>query len=179
MRRSARFLAASLVAAVALVAVPRVACAQEEGEFDGLALRQSRGPKLDIGPTLVLPLHDDGPYGGGLTLDGRYDIQLGRTVVAPGVRLAGYSISDRLVGLAMPTVRLTLPIGVLAPFIVGGAGVGGLTSDGEWGAGLLGGGGIMIHLGRGIAFGAELSYQAITGSEMNTVTFTPYISFGS
>jgi hypothetical protein len=184
MRRSARFLVGSFVAAVALFVAPRVASAQtytQGGEYygsGGAAMHQSRGPKLDVGTTLVLPLRAGGPYGGGLTLDGRYDIRLGPTVVSPGVRLAGYGIAERAVGLAMAMTRLTLPTGAVAPFLVGGVGFGGLTNDPEWGAGLLGGGGIMVYFGKGVAFGLELTYQTITGSELSSVMFMPSISFG-
>jgi len=175
--RCTRFAASSFLAVAVLVAVPRVAKAQE-GEYDGVAMEQNRGLKIGIGPTLLLPLRGDGPYGGGLTLDGRYGIQAGPTVIAPGGRVAGYVISGRGVGVVMPTARLTLPVGPLAPYLLGGIGVGGLTNDSESGLALLGGGGLMIHIGRVFAFGAEATYQAITGTEMKTVTITPAIAFG-
>jgi hypothetical protein len=176
MRRSARFVGASFLATAVLAVVPRVAMAQEESE--SVAMEQNRGLKIGLGPTLVLPLRTDGPYGGGVTIDGRYGIQIGPTVVAPGGRVAGYVISERGVVIAMPTARLTLPVGPLAPYIVGGVGIGGLTNDSESGLALLGGGGLMIHVGRVVAFGAEATYQAITGTELKTVTVTPAISFG-
>jgi len=178
MLRNARLVASSCLAAVLVVALPRVAEAQE-GELDnGVARQQSRGLGLDVGPTLLFPLRDGGPYGGGLSVEGRYGIPLGATVIAPGGRVAGYIISDRGVGIAMPTVRVTVPVGMFAPYIVGGAGVGYLSGDGQTGAALLGGGGLMIHIGKGVAFGAEATYQAITGTELNTLTITPAIAFG-
>jgi hypothetical protein len=177
MRSSARFLGASFLVAVVLAVAPRVAKAQE-GEYDSVAMEQNRGLKMGVGPTLVLPLRSDGPYGAGLTVEGRYGIQVGPTVIAPGGRIAGYVIAERGVGLAMPTARVTMPVGPLAPYLLGGVGVGGLTNDSESGVALLGGGGLMIHFGRVIAFGAEATYQAITGTEMKTVTVMPVIAFG-
>lgn len=178
MRSLARQFVISSVALAALAVLPRCAEAQEGDEYDGNAVRQNRGLKVGLGPTLVVPLHDNGPYGFGVNVDVRYGIQVGPTVVAPGGRVAGYYISGRGVGVAMPTARITLPIGPLAPYILGGAGVGGLTSDTEGGAALMGGGGLMIHVSNVVAFGAEATYQAITGTELHTWTITPAIAFG-
>ncbi len=179
MLRNARLVvASSFLAAAVLVALPRVAAAQEGALVNGVAMKLSRGLGLDVGPTLLFPLREGGPYGGGLSVEGRYGIPLGPTVVAPGGRVAGYIISDRGVGIAMPTVRVTVPVGMFAPYLVGGVGVGYLSRDGQTGAALLGGGGFMIHIGRGVAFGAEATYQAITGTELNTLTITPAIAFG-
>jgi hypothetical protein len=170
-----RFLGASLLAVVALVATPRVAAAQEQAT--SVAAQQNRGLKVGLEPTLVLPLRSNGPWGGGLSVDGRYGIPVGRTVIAPGGRISGYLISERAIGIAMPTARVTVPVGPLAPYLVGGVGVGVVTNDSEAGAALLGGGGMMIHVGRGVAFGAEATYQTITGTEFNTVTISPTIMF--
>jgi hypothetical protein len=177
MRRKLGFMLASTVAAVVLLSLPRTSSAQEETN-DSVAMQANRGLKIGVGPTLLFPLHDNGPYGGGLTLDGRYGIQAGATVLSPGGRLSGYIISNRLVGMAMPTFRITLPVGPLAPFILGGVGVGGLTNDSETGVALLGGGGMMIHIARIFAFGAEASYEVITGTELKTLTIGPAIAIG-
>ena len=176
MRRTARFVAASFVAVAVLAAVPRVASAQE-GETASAAMAQ-RGTRFDVGPALVLPLRDSGPYGVGLVVDGRYGIQAGPTVLAPGGRFAGYFISDRGVLTAMPTLRITVPVGPVAPYLVGGIGWGAMTSEYQSGLALLGGGGVMVHLGRIVAFGVEGTYQWINGTEFNTFTVMPVVSFG-
>src|SRR6185295_4978145 len=147
----------------------------QEGESQGPAMQANRGFKLGVGPTLLLPRRTGGPYGAGLTLDGRYGIEAGPTVLAPGGRLAGYYVSDRFAAVAMPTFRVTVPIGPLAPFLIGGVGAGWLTNVSESGVALLGGGGLMIHVGRFVAFGAEATYQAITGTELKVVTIGPSI----
>jgi hypothetical protein len=177
MRRILRLSIACAVGSVALVATPSVARAQEN-ENDTVAMQANRGLKVGLGPTLLLPLHEGSAYGGGLTVDGRYGIQAGRTVIAPGGRLGGYLISRRFVGLAMPTARVTVPVGPLAPYVMGGLGAGGLTNDGESGLAAMVGGGLMIHVGSVFAFGAQATYQVITGTEMHTVAITPAISFG-
>jgi hypothetical protein len=116
--------------------------------------------------------------GGGVVFDGRYGFRAGPTVLAPGGRLAGYIISSRFVGTAMPTFRVTLPVGPLAPYVVGGIGAGGLSNPSESGLALLGGGGLMIHFGRIVAVGAELTYQRITGTEFESLGIGPSLQFG-
>jgi hypothetical protein len=138
----------------------------------------NRGFKLGIGPTLLLPIREGGPYGGGLDLAGRYGIQAGPTVLAPGGLLGGYFISSRFIGLAMPTFRVTLPLGPLAPYVVGGVGGGWISNPTEGGVALLGGGGLMIHFGRVFGIGAEVTYQTITGTEFGGLALGPMISFG-
>lgn len=172
----ARRLAPAL-AAYALVTLASTAAHADE-QHDSAAFDANRGFHLGIGPTILTPMRDDGPYGGGLNLDGRYGIEAGPTVIAPGGRLAGYFISSRFIGAAMPTLRITLPVGPLAPFVVGGVGYGGITNPGENGVALLGGGGLMIHFGHIFAIGAEATYQTITNTEFKSVAIGPAISFG-
>ncbi len=165
--------AATLAVGLSLVAFP--AAAQEERE--SAAMAANRGLRFGFGPEILLP-SDRGPMGGGLVLDGRYGIKAGPTVLAPGGRLGGHLISSRFVGTAMPTFRVTLPVGPLAPFAVGGIGIGGLSNPSESGLAWLGGGGLMIHFGRVLAIGAEITYQRITGTEFETLGIGPSIQFG-
>jgi hypothetical protein len=156
-------------------ASPQTANAQEER--DSVAMEANKGFRFGFGPTLLVP-SDGGPMGGGLVLDGRYGIKAGPTVLAPGGRLGGYVISSRFVGTAMPTFRITLPIGPLAPYALGGLGFGGLTNKGETGLAYLGGGGLMIHFGRIFALGAEITYERITGTEFESIGIGPSIHIG-
>lgn len=177
-----RAAAASGAALTLLLALAPRAHAEERSappeEEESAAMSANRGFKLGVGPTILLPMRSGGPYGGGLDIDGRYGIKAGPTVLAPGGRLAGYVISSRLIGIAMPTFRVTLPVGPFAPFVVGGVGVGGLSNPGESGLALLGGGGLMIHFGHVFAIGAEVTYETITRTEFQTIAIGPAITFG-
>ncbi len=176
MRFSRRFALAVPLLAVGVGAFAPEARAQEER--DTAAMSANRGFRLGLGPVLLLPSRDNGPYGGGLTLDGRYGIKAGPTVLAPGGRLSGYGISGRFIGTAMPTFRVTVPIGPLAPYIVGGLGPGWISNPSEGGLAILGGGGLMIHVGRVLSLGIEATYQTITGTEFNSVALGPSIGIG-
>lgn len=176
MNRHLRFACMSVLAFV-IVHEPGLALADGEHD-DSPAMSANKGFKIGIGPTILFPMRDGGPFGGGLNIDGRYGIQAGPTVLAPGAMLAGYFISARLIGLAMPTFRVTVPAGPLAPFVVGGVGFGGISNPNETGLALLGGGGLMIHFGSICAIGVEVTYETITGTEFKSIAVGPAISFG-
>lgn len=172
-----RFFSAALAAAAVTTATFAASPASAEEAGSSVAMTANRGLRIGLGPELLLPT-DSGPMGGGLVLDGRYGFRFGPTVLAPGGRLGGYLLSSRFIGTAMPTFRITIPVGPLAPFAIGGVGVGGLSNPGESGLAWLGGGGLMIHFGRVLAIGAEITYQRITGTEFETLAIGPAIQFG-
>jgi len=174
-----RILRVGLAAAIGAAAfVLDVSTAQAQETADGAARSANRGFHLQLAPGILLPQRDDGPYGGGLALDARYGIQAGPLVLAPGGRVAGYLISSRGIAIAMPTFRVTVPVGPLAPYLVGGIGAGWLTNDSEAGLAWRGGGGLMIHLGRVFAIGAEITYQEVTGTDFRGLHVGPMIAFG-
>ena len=163
-----------LVLFLALVGSGREAFAYEPGSG---ASDANTGFHLGFGPVLVIP-RNGGDLGGGLDVDLRYGIGLNPIIVAPGVRFAGYLIPDRAVGLAMPTLRVTLPIGPLAPFVVGGIGAGVLGHPSESGLALMGGGGLMFHVGHVFGIGVEATYQTITGTGFDVFTIGPSLLIG-
>ncbi len=171
--------AALALAAAVLALCPRGARAEKDEEHeDSAAMAASRGLRVGFGPTLLMPMHQGGPYGGGLDIDVRYGIKLAPIVIAPGGMAAGYLISRRFIGLAMPTLRVTLPIGPFAPYALGGVGGGWLSNPGDSGLALLVGGGLTIHFGRVIALGAEVKYQEIRGTSFGGFAFGPSIILG-
>lgn len=172
-RRTRRHLALAAAACVAL-ATPKEALAYDESSA---AVVANTGFHVGIGPVILIP-PGNRPIGGGLDLDLRYGIGLDPVIVAPGGRLAGYFISGRFIGMAMPTARLTLPVGPLAPFLSGGVGGGWISNPSEAGVALLGGGGLMVHFGRVFALGVEATYQTITGTDFHSLAIGPSILIG-
>jgi hypothetical protein len=166
------------VALAAIVLTPRDARAQEERDEESTAMRANRGLRIGIGPMLLFPVRENGPYGAGLELEGRYGIKLGPTVVAPGGTLGGYVLSSRFIGEAMPTLRWTLPIGPIAPYGLGGVGFGWLTNPNNGGVAAMAGGGLTVHFGEILAIGAELTYRTITNTEYRGWVAGPTLYFG-
>jgi hypothetical protein len=128
--------------------------------------------------TGIAILFADGSTGVGLELSARYGIPAGPFILAPGARIGGYYIAERLLGVAMPTGRLTIPLGPLAPFVQGGAGIGGLTNPGNGGFAWLFGGGLMIHTNGPLSFGAEVNYSGVTSTGVEVLSVGPVIMFG-
>jgi len=165
---------AAFAAAMLAVCAPSAASAYDESSA---AVVANEGLHFGLGPVLLIP-PDGRPVGGGLDFDLRYGIGIDPIILAPGGRLAGYFISGRFIGTAMPTGRVTFPLGPFAPFLVGGAGGGWITNPSEGGVALLAGGGLMIHVGRFFAIGAEAAYQVITSTEFQELAIGPSILFG-
>lgn len=133
---------------------------------------------LVTGLGIALLLADDGAAGGGLELSGRYGIPAGFVVLAPGARVGGYYLDGQFIGMLMPTARVTLPLGPLAPFVHGGAGGGVLTNPGDGGLAWLAGGGLMIHFGEVLSLGAEVNYEGITGTGFRVLSIGPTLVIG-
>lgn len=145
---------------------------------DTPAWRYNVGFRLGAGIVLLLPAEEEASAGGGFELEGRYGVPVGPIVVAPGAEVGGYYLSSRVIGQLLPTLRVTLPAGPLAPFVRGGLGVGGMTNPGDGGVAWLAGGGLMIHIEGAVSFGAELSYQGITGTGYEVLSIAPSIIIG-
>lgn len=159
---------------------PQLAHAQseeDEGSLDTPAWRSNVGFQLGTGFMVLLP-SGGGSAGVGAQVEGRYGFVLGPTVLAPGGELSAYYLSSRVIGTLMPTLRLTLPLGPLAPYARGGVGAGALSNPGEGGLAWLGGGGLMIHFSERISLGVEVSYQAITGTDFRGLSISPMLSIG-
>lgn len=161
---------------------PQLAHAQSEEEAeaelpDTPAWRSNVGFQLGTGFLVLLP-SGGGSAGVGAQMEGRYGFVLGPSVVAPGGELSLYWLSSRVIGTLMPTLRVTLPLGPLAPYVRGGVGAGGISNPGEGGLALLGGGGLMIHFSERVSLGVELSYQAITGTAFRGLSISPMLSIG-
>lgn len=143
---------------------------------DTPAWRSNVGFVSSIGIAVLVP--DEGSAGFGLEPTLRYGIPTGPVIIAPGARLGGYYLSERVIGTLMPTLRVTLPLGPLAPFGQGGLGVGGISNPGDGGLAWLAGGGLMIHFGGVLSLGAEVNYQGITGTGYEALSIGPTIVIG-
>ena len=170
--------------AVGLVAaaVPATARAWDE---NAPAVAANERLHFAFAPLLLVPLAGR-PVGGGLDLEVRYGIPLDPVVLAPGGRITGYFVSGQIVFMGTPTVRVTFPVGRVAPYLTGGVGLGAITNSTEegadtvsaWGVALIGGGGVVVHVGEAVGVGAEVTYQTITNSDFDAVAIGPLLVLG-
>ena len=119
------------------------------------------------------------PTGGGKTgfalgIEGRYGIDLGSVILAPGAMFTSY-FGDRNVYLGGGTVRVTFPVGIFGPYAEVGLGVGTITQPSQTGALLMAGTGFMLYLGGRFGLGLNVSYEKITGTDFGAVILGPSI----
>lgn len=168
-----RVLATSAASLLALASLPASA---EEPDAHGFVRDVNLGLRVGFAPIVLIPTGGS-TWGGGLDVAARYGVDAGPVVLAPGGRASGYYISDRFIGQAMPTLRVTLPVGAAAPYGVVGVGPGWVTNPSEGGLALLAGGGVVLYAAPNVVIGGELTYQEITGTDFRSLAFGPVIAF--
>lgn len=121
----------------------------------------TRGPKFNVTAGAFFRSPQD-HVGFSLAGDFYYDFRLGPLVLAPGGRLSAYIIRDFFAFAGFATLRAGLTLGPVLPYLMGGAGFGYIGIGGQndaAGVSYLGGGGLLVHVRKRLAFGLEASYQ--------------------
>lgn len=138
-----------------------------------IVIAYNRGLRFGISPGIMIS-PSSGDVGFSIAGDVRYGFALGDAVVlAPGLRLGGYFPPDQTIVIGLGTLRLTVPVGPVGPFVVGGVGPGWVKEPSEVGAAWLAGGGFVVHIGTSFGIGAEVGYQAIAKTDFGALFFGP------
>jgi hypothetical protein len=113
----------------------------------------------------------------GLALGGRleYGFDTGVVVVMPGVSVDGYFAQPNTY-VEMATMKVVLPVGWLALFVEGGAGVGQVINPGLAAPAVMGGGGFAFHTGPSLTLGLEGAYEALLGTEFRLILVGPVVA---
>jgi hypothetical protein len=135
-----------------------------------LTARQYTGFGWTIRPGVVFEKNGTAGFTFGAQVE--YGIDTGSVIAMPGVSVTGYFAQPN-VYVEMPTMKLVLPIGALALFVEGGAGVGEITNPGQAAPALLGAGGFTFHPGPSILLGLEVGYEALLGTDFQAVLLGP------
>jgi len=142
-----------------------------------LVVAYNTGSRFSIAPGLFLP-NDGGRIGFSIAGDYRYGLDLGPIILAPGARLAGFFPPGFYVLTALATLRLTVPLGPVGPYVMGGVGPGYVSEPSQTGLAYQGGGGLMVHVNTSFAIGAEASYSGITGTDFGALFIGPSLLLG-
>lgn len=146
--------------------------------FPGAAVAEvDSGWSLNFTPVLVLP-EDGYDLGGGLDPEATYTLDLGGARLSSGVRVGGYYAKNLFGLLAMPTVRLTVPVGAFEPYTSFGVGYGRIAQDGHEDVATMSRVGFLYHFTDSFAAGLEGTFQKIEGSEFRFPSFGSMMSFG-
>jgi hypothetical protein len=147
--------------------------AQSHADDTSIVRQFERGFHFTLVPSVYFPT-GPGSAGFALGIEGRYGIDLGSVIVAPGAMFTTY-FGDRNVYLGGGTVRVTWPVGRFGPYVEAGLGVGGISNPGQTGVLLLAGAGFMAYIGDRFGLGLSVRYEKITGTDFGAFILGPSI----
>lgn len=115
--------------------------------------------------------------GGGLDPEVKYTFSLKGVNLSGGLRVGGYSAKNMVGWMAMPTVRLTLPIGNFEPYAAFGQGYGRIPKLDYEDVATMSRLGFFVHVSEKWGIGIEGTYQEIQGSNFEFYSYGSMVSF--
>ena len=161
--RSRRFAFASMLA---VLLSSRVGSADElavQAATPGAPSKSHSGWSLNATPVLI-PADDGYGWGGGADPELKYTLGLGAARVSVGGRVGLYYAKDQFGVSAMPTLRLTVPVGAFEPYVAGGVGYGWLTESGHKDFISMARAGFLYRFSKSFAIGLEGTTQQLDDS---------------
>jgi hypothetical protein len=158
------------ILAFALLLLPGLAAAD-----DGSGNRT--GWVANLTPVLILA-SGDYRFGGGADPEVRYCFDLGGARLSAGGRVGMYYARNVFGVTAMPTLRLTVPIGRVDPYLAAGVGHGWLTESGHEGVATMARLGFVYRFSKRFAAGLEATYQKLDRSNYQFWSFGSAMAFG-
>jgi hypothetical protein len=134
------------------------------------------GWSVNFTPVLILPKADYS-LGGGVDPELKYTFDLGDARLSVGGRVGAYYAKNLFSVTAMPTLRLTVPIGHVEPYAAIGLGYGWLPATGGDGLATMGRLGFVYRFSERFAIGVEGTLQQIEGSSYRFPSFGSMMSF--
>lgn len=163
MKNLERYLSAVVVAAALLQ--PMAAAAVDN----------HAGWSLNFTPTLIFP-KGEYRFGGGVDPELKYTYDLGGLRLSAGGRIGGYYAKNLFSVMAMPTLRVTVPIGPLEPYAAVGAGYGWLPDRGHGDFATMSRLGVVFRFSESFAIGVEGTLQRIYGAGFEILTLGSMMS---
>jgi hypothetical protein len=158
--------AAGAALALALLLVPALASADEDRS----------GWSFRFTPVIVPSMHGY-DVGGGVDPEIGYTVDRGSVRIGAGLRVGGYYATSLFGVVAMPTLRLTVPVGPVEPYAAFGTGFGWVVADGHQDIASLSRLGVVFRISSSLALGVEGSVQKIDGSRFRFPSLGSSLSF--
>lgn len=143
--------------------------------MSGAAAAEEPGWSFNFTPVVVLP-KDDYRVGGGTDPEFRYSHDLGGVSLSAGGRIGAYYAKNLFGVTVMPTLRVTLPLGPVEPYLAGGVGYGWLPSAEHEGLSTMARFGTVFHFSDSFSIGVEGTLQQIRGSKFEFPSFGSMMS---
>lgn len=130
---------------------------------------------LNFTPVVLLP-KDDYRVGGGTDPELKYTRDLGGVRLSAGGRVGGYYAKNLFGVTVMPTLRVTLPLGAVDPYLAGGVGYGWLPEIDHGGLATMARLGTVFHFSDSFSIGVEATLQELYGSDFGFPSFGSMMS---
>ena len=154
-----------LVAAATLLLPPKTAS----------ALPNKSGWSINFTP-VVMFANDNYRFGGGADPELKYTLDLGGARLSAGGRISGHYAKNLFGVTVMPTLRLTMPVGPVEPYVAFGMGYGWLPSVGHGDFATMSRLGVVFRFSERFALGFEGTLQKLDRSEFRFPSFGSMIS---
>lgn len=139
-------------------------------------LQANPGWSLNFTPVIV-PSGNGYRSGGGFDPEVKLTFALKALNVSGGIRVGGYYAKNLFGWMAMPTVRLTLPIGKFEPYAAFGQGYGRIPKLNYDDIASMSRLGFFVHVSEKWGLGIEGTYQKIDGSNFEFSSYGSMVSF--
>lgn len=116
-------------------------------------------------------------FGWGVDPEVRYVFGVGESYLSFGVRVAGYDAKNMIGWMAMPTLRVTKPIGALDFYLAAGFGQGSIPKLEHSDRAEMYRAGFYYHFSDSVGIGVEGTYQKIANSSFEFFSMGSMIAF--
>jgi hypothetical protein len=148
------------ILALAVLLLPAAAAATEK----------KSGWSTNLTPVLLFA-KDNYRFGGGADPELKYTLDLGGARLSAGGRVGGYYARNLFGVTVMPTIRLTMPVGPVEPYVSYGMGYGWLPGRGHADFATMSRIGMVFRFSERFAVGVEGTVQKIDGSNFRFPSF--------
>lgn len=127
-------------------------------------------------PVLIAP-KGGSDLGGGVDPEVKYTLDSGAARWSAGLRVGGYYAYDLFGVTMMPTLRMTVPVGPVEPYVSFGMGYGWLPDAGQEGVATMSRLGVVFRFNEDLALGLEGTLQQIDETAFRFPSIGSMISF--
>lgn len=145
--------------------------------FAGLARAEQGTAGWSLNFTPAILAKENGRWGGGADPELQYTVDVGGARLSAGGRVGAYYAKGVFGVTAMPTMRLTVPVGPLEPYASFGMGWGWLPTEHHDDVATMSRLGIVYRFNKSIALGVEGTIQQIQDSRFRFPSFGSAMSF--
>lgn len=165
----------STLVSISNLKLPVVALALVAAQTTVSAAEDFTGWSVNLTPVLIVSGDDD--LGGGMDPEVQYTTDLGSSRLGAGLRIGGYYARERFGVVYSPTLRLTVPVGKMEPYVSFGMGYGWIPDDDAEGVSTMSRTGVVYRVRRNLAIGLETTVQKIDGANWSFPSIGSMMAF--